>query len=426
MAAHRYWRLRIHSTHSADVWTSVATFTGWAATFDGDQLLSSLGVVCTASSTFGGFPATNANDNNSGTAWITGTFADPTDLKFDFGATAGNWRDIRQIQFTSRTDGFWLQYPKNIEWQWSDDDITYTTTIGPLNTPAPTGPGQYYTSASVGGASFERITGANALVAATVASNELRLSGGYVLTAINYPTPEEHTTDIYGVVTVKNTIPLRVNNAAVLVAVRIGAETHRLRAWTFTQDDHDFYVLGLGSLYPTLVLDLMTNQWSEWTTEGLLHWRASTGIAWDLENVAGDLTEGILWNISADDRRDDFSFDIADTRPIISIVRGLLPIRLRNALGCYRADLTVSEGAPAQVGVGITLRTSDDFGRSWHNHGFQLLDNPASTYEVQWSSLGLITAPGRIFEIEDTGYAARIDALDVDLGPDEGKVDTGG
>jgi hypothetical protein len=225
---------------------------------------------------------------------------------------------------------------------------------------------------------------------------------------------------------VKSATPLRVNNAEVLVAVMIGAETHRLRAWTFTQDDHDFYVLGLGTLYPTLVLDLMTNQWSEWATEDLINWRASTGIAWDLENVAGDLTEGILWNISADDRRDDFSSDAADARPIISVIRGLLPIRLRNALGCYRADLTLSEFSPAQVGVSITLRTSDDFGKSWHSHGTLVLDDPNQNYEVAWASLGLITAPGRIFEIEDTGVAARIDALDVDLGPDEGKVDTGG
>jgi hypothetical protein len=271
-----------------------------------------------------------------------------------------------------------------------------------------------------------RVTEADALVVGATPATDLRLTLGEVFTAINYPTPRERTTDIYGLVTVKNTMPLRVSNAAVFVAIRIGAETHRIRAWTFTQDDHDFYVLSLGSVFPTLVLDLMTNQWSDWNTEGQIHWRASTGIAWDLENVAGDLTEGILWNISGDDRRDDFSSDIADSRPIISIVRGLLPIRLRNALGCYRADLTVSEGAPAQVGVGITLRTSDDFSRSWQSHGTLLLDDPLQNYEIAWASLGLITAPGRIFEIEDTGYAARIDGLDVDLGPDEGKVDTGG
>lgn len=271
-----------------------------------------------------------------------------------------------------------------------------------------------------------RATSGATLAAITNFSTGERTTGGYVLTAVNFPTLFDRTSSADSLVVVKSTILLRVTDTAVLVAVKFGAESHQLRAWTFTQDDHDFYVLGLGTIFPTLVLDLMTNQWSEWNTEGRQNWRTSMGISWDIENVAGDLDEGILWNVSADERRDDFSEDPAEASPIISIVRGLLPIRLRNSLGCYRADLTISEFAPAQVGVGITLRTSDDFGKSFHDHGFRLLDDPNQAYEVSWASLGIMTAPGRIFEIEDTGAAARIDGLDVDLGPDEGKLDNSG
>lgn len=367
-----------------------------------------------------GYEPSKAFDNNSGTFYFSagglGAY-----FGVDFGA--GVTHDL--AQFTYRCEsGTGASGPFDIQVDFSDDGAAWTNVIGFDSLSWTAGETKTFNVAAPPAVEI-RTTEVDVLIAGTAASIELRLSSGYALTAVNFPTPAERTSGLEGLVTVKNDIPLRVTEAVVLVAVKLGAESHQLRAWTFTQDDHDFYVLGLGTLYPTLVLDLLTNQWSEWNTEGLINWRTSTGMAWDYENIAGDLTEGIIWNISADERRDDFSSDIADARPIISIVRGMFPVRLRNALGCYRADLTLSEFAPAQVGVGITLRTSDDYGHSWQDHGFRLFDDVNTFYEISWASLGIMTQPGRIFEIEDSGVAARIDALDIDLGPDEGKVSDG-
>lgn len=272
----------------------------------------------------------------------------------------------------------------------------------------------------------ERTTEFAALAAVRVASGELRLSSIPLLTAINFPTPLMNASTLEGLVVVKHSPPLLTTEAAVLVAIKEASETHLLRAWTFTQDDHDFYVLGLGNLYPTFVLDLSTNQWSEWNTEGRQNWRTSTGIAWDNDNVAGDLDLGVIWNIDENDRLDGFSEDEDDIRTIVTVVRGLMAMRLRTALSCARAVLEISEYDPAAAGGYVTLKTSDDFGKSWHDHGTLIADDPEVTYDMAWASLGLIAAPGRIFEITEAGVTRRIDGLDVDLGADEGKVQTGG
>lgn len=136
------------------------------------------------------------------------------------------------------------------------------------------------------------------------------------------------------------------------------------------------------------------------------------------------MSVGLLWNINAEARDDDDTSGGAESRtPIRTVVRGMLPLRLRNALGCYRATLTVAQGSPVAEGVGITLRTSVDEGLSWTNHGELVMDEVGRRYDVSWAGLGLITEPGMIFEFVDTGYTRRINALDIDLGDEEGKVD---
>lgn len=255
-------------------------------------------------------------------------------------------------------------------------------------------------------------------------AGEMRVSQALMFVAEATDAEAIRSTQISGIVVAEPDISLRVTQAVYLVAIRRDAGSRRLRAWTFTQDDHDFYVLHLDD-DKTLILDLMTNQWSVWKSDGIDVWRASIGGRWGVDNVAGDHVAGLLWDINPDERSDDAITGVAGDRvPIQSIIRGLYPMRLRNALSCYRAVLTVSQGDPEVVGggVGIQLRTSDDFGRTWQDHGLLVLDQADTEYDIAWPSIGLITAPGKIFEIIDTGYARRIDALDIDLGPDEGKV----
>lgn len=267
-----------------------------------------------------------------------------------------------------------------------------------------------------------RLTQGRALTAVEVPADETRTGQGAALVAQNFPTPEIRNTFLEPRVVATPDVDVRTTQNVLLVAIKRGGGSRMLRAWTFTQDDHDFYVLHLGD-DRTLVLDMMTNQWSTWKSRARNIWRANIGIRWDLDNVAGDDIYGILWNINADARDDDaITGEVADRTPIQTIVRGMFPQRLHNALSCYHAELTLSQGEPVAAGVGVTLRTSDDSGRSWLDHGEILTDVSGEMYDLSWFGLGLITAPGKIFEIIDTGYARRIDALDIDLGSDEGKA----
>jgi hypothetical protein len=435
--AFRYWRGRASNgtAHSPDFnWLSCIKFK-LKDTYGGvDRANGLVGAAAFASGTYadGFHNPPNAYDGSAATFWTTDAVAPPVGGHW-LGCDLGVAYDIVEIEWQVRSDGV-AAFPNEISVEacndWNGVAGTWVTQWTAKNLVWSVGQNQVLTNDPT--KVFSRVTTADALVALNYPSPEERISGAYVLVAPTAYAIGTRVSSADGLVAATSSMPMRITEAAVLVAILFGAETHRLRAWTFTQDDHDFYVLGLGSA-GTLVLDLLTNQWSMWSTEGRDNWRTSTGIDWDNYNIAGDLDEGIIWNIAAQGvditdpgRTDDFSSDPSERRPIISVIRGLLPIRLRNSLGCYRAVLSVSEGAPVAAGVGITLRTSDDFARSWHNHGTLLLDDPNANYDIQWSSLGQIVAPGRIFEIEDTGYAVRIDALDVDLGPDEGKVDSGG
>lgn len=406
MAAHRYWRLNITSTWSADVWCSVATLIGWSAGLVGDQLLASLGVTCTASTTFGGFPSTNVNDNNNSTAWITGSFANPTTLTFDLGV--GVTKDIRQISFTSRNDNFYAQFPKDYNWQWSDDNISWTTAFS-ATTPAPTAAGQFYTSPSAGAASFERTTQADVLAALRISGVANRTTGAFALTAVNFPTASERVSQLRGLVSVQSNTTLRTTQAEVLVAVLYGAEERMLRAWTFTQDGHDFYVvLCAGETY---IYDKESEEWCQWASPDAAFWRGIDGVDWEGMNVCIDSGSGKLFQIDPLGRLD------YKTTPITSYIYGGLTERFRTIPSIYMAEVAVSQNSPPHnvdpTTLSITLETTDTV--TTYNHGTVYGAATGNHTYPRFYGLGLLRSPGILFKITDTGFARRIDGLNIEI-----------
>jgi hypothetical protein len=183
--------------------------------------------------------------------------------------------------------------------------------------------------------------------------------------------------------------------------------TPLINAWGFSLDDHDYYVLpGLG-----LVYDLKTNQWSNWLNEGLTRLRACVGQNWvgmtatlnsfGSDIVAGDDTTGVLWifdpDVTLDDRTDTGS------EAYSRVVTSMIALNGREVIPCNAVQLTVALGAPSHDGASITLETSDDRGKTWLNHGSQVII--AADYEqvVEWRGLGIIRQPGRIFRFTDDG-----------------------
>jgi len=186
-----------------------------------------------------------------------------------------------------------------------------------------------------------------------------------------------------------------------------------LRAWTFTQDEHDFYVLQLGDT-GTIIYDRLTGQWAEWRSPDKPYWRGNDGVGWEGINLACDNLSGKLWKIDPEGRLD------YNTDPITSIVTGGMTLRERKVVPCYDAELAVSQGQPPasleEGAVGFSLRTSDDGGNSWYDHGTIPGEALGDEMLVRWYGLGTMNKPGRIFEITDTGYARRIDGFNVELG----------
>jgi hypothetical protein len=189
------------------------------------------------------------------------------------------------------------------------------------------------------------------------------------------------------------------------------ADRRDLYAWRFPQDDHEFYVLQLGG-DSTLIFDKSTGQWARWKSPDLTYWRGSDGRDWEGFNVCCDSRDGRIWEIDPEGRLDD-----GDT-PITSVVTGMMTQRFANHTPIYRAELAVSEGEPPsgveEGEVTISLRTID--GLNSYSHGSVIPPDIGEDATIRWYGLGTASAPGRVFEITDTGYARRIDGFNIEVG----------
>lgn len=183
-------------------------------------------------------------------------------------------------------------------------------------------------------------------------------------------------------------------------------------AWTFKQDDHEFYGIQLGTL-GTLVWDKLSIQWCQWKSPTFNHWRVADVVDWEGFNLGGDTESGIIWEIDPVGRLD------YDNTPIESKVTGYLTYRMRTQVPCYTAQLALATGEPpsgfSSGNVGITLRTSVDDGQSFVDHGQIAGGGVGQKIPFRWYGVGLMRAPGMLFELTDTGYSRRIDGLNIEL-----------
>ena len=213
----------------------------------------------------------------------------------------------------------------------------------------------------------------------------------------------------------------RVTSAFVRAIVRGKIENPRVRSWSYTLDGHDFYILKLGTEDKTLVLDLSTGQWSQWSSGDLPRWRASIGLNWRASKriaanygsnvIVGDDSVGTLWVLDPDYAMDDSLLDDTAPSTFPRIAMGQIPQRGRGAIPCFSVYLSASPGQ-TQAPTTVSLSYSDDLGHTFANAGGLSVTNELYLQEFAWRSLGQIRAPGRLFKISDDGLA-RIDSLDV-------------
>lgn len=278
-------------------------------------------------------------------------------------------------------------------------------------------------------------------------SINLRLPQAALLTAINFPTAQARTTQADMLVDThfkdaalrvtqaeaqiyeKPSLSLRVSQAEVLAYVRGRIQNPKMRAWAFTLDGHDFYVLRLG-MDITLVFDLTTEQWVDWDAFSETYWPVNCGINWvggtgilqsDKKTsygsnvLVGDDSYGLLWFLDPNLAYDQHPEAANPTQQINfpRVLQGQVPMVGREVLPCYAVWLTTDMGAPGYVGAGVKLEISDDAGKNYDDMGTITVTTGVNDPELFWGSLGQIDAPGRLFRITDDGAVARIDNMEM-------------
>jgi len=260
---------------------------------------------------------------------------------------------------------------------------------------------------------------------AAEAGGEIRVTEGRALAAMNFPTVQMRITQarVY-VAGSSDDNSVQVTQARVFAATRGRVANSTVQNWTFTLDGHDFYVLRLGD-DETLIYDMSTEQWVDWSDRDNPFWRARYGINWEgaqglAQNygsniLIGDDTFGLLWLLDPDQPFDQHPDYLAEEQQIYfeRVVMGQVALRGRETVPVFAAWITSDLGAPAYTGAGVTLLTSDDAGKTYDDHGAVTVVLNDFDAEISWYSLGQMTAPGRLFKIVDNGAVARIDGLEV-------------
>lgn len=272
---------------------------------------------------------------------------------------------------------------------------------------------------------------AGAMVPVNLVSSQLAASLAGAMTVGNFPTPFLWASDVGAIVTT-NFLAREIQVAMVgaMVVARGRIDNPKLRAWTFSLDGHDFYVLRLGD-EDTLVYDTYSEQWMDWVSPNYTFWRPNCGINWvggqnfagvyGSNVVVGDDVHGLIYFLNPEQPYDESPLPeaVPQEQYFERILMGQVPMRGREVLPCYAVWLTTDMGNPAYDGAGVTLYTSDDAGDSFDDHGLVTVTLGDRNPELSWYSLGQIEAPGRLFKLVEYGAVKRIDDFQMNDPDDE-------
>jgi len=258
--------------------------------------------------------------------------------------------------------------------------------------------------------------------------NTIEVSGLGIRTVFNYPAEEGQVSQLT-IRSLDEPVPsARANQALVRAVIRGRIDQPKVRAWTFTLDGHDFYVLRLGDTQ-TFIYDVYSQQWARWYSPSSNRWRFTTGQNWQGSGVyqagygsnivTGDDTFGVLWMLDPTQPWDEdpqLGPDLA--LPFVRKATGQVTANMRIPVPCFEVYLTADSGYTLGSSTDVSLSTSDDNGQTYTNHGTITAVPGDYGQEFAWRSLGQIRGPGRLFVIEDSGALQRINTLDMSIGPE--------
>ncbi|MCK9513710.1 MAG: hypothetical protein M0R28_21135 [Pigmentiphaga sp.] len=180
------------------------------------------------------------------------------------------------------------------------------------------------------------------------------------------------------------------------------------KGWLFTVDGHVFYVLNF-VLGRTLIYDFTTQQWHKWYTAGRPFWNVFRGINWNGKVIGADAETAQIWEVDMESELDQ------EALPITRVVSGFQAVEGLGSVRQGALRITARRGDLLEGGATVQMRFSDDGGKTWSQlYSFDLQDTNASQ-RIEWRSLGRLRAPGRIWEIYDSGGLVRIDGADGEI-----------
>jgi len=252
---------------------------------------------------------------------------------------------------------------------------------------------------------------------------DLRVSQAGVIAVAIIPTEFVQVSQAGVMVPTDANLDVRVSQAGVMVVGRGRVQDPVMRAFTFWQDNHWYYVLRLPTGY-TLVWDDTAQQWYIWGSGSSTSWRPYHGINWlgsgplmqayGSNVLVGDDGNGSVYMLNPDSPTDDSAIvGAADPQPFLRQITGQVATRDRGYVQCYGVRLMGSIGENSPDLTEVTLYVSDDEGHTYDDMGAVTVDEGDVSARVDWvGGLGAFTAPGRLFRIEDDGALQRIDWLE--------------
>lgn len=123
MAAHRYWRL--HITSAVGGYCSMVEVQGYTST-DGSGTNFLLGTVTADSTRYSNPPSVLVDGNTTNNVfWASSSGSSNEWVSFDLGV--GVTQDLKSFTMYGRNDSFYNQAPSSGDWQYSDDNTSWTT-----------------------------------------------------------------------------------------------------------------------------------------------------------------------------------------------------------------------------------------------------------------------------------------------------------
>lgn len=160
--------------------------------------------------------------------------------------------------------------------------------------------------------------------------------------------------------------PQRISTFAIEYAINKSLDLSNIRAYTYQQDGHIFYVMTGGNLETTLVYDAATQQWHERAAleaDGLYSTHKGTTSMYAFgKHLVGDKTSGNVYHMSLD-YYDDAGTEIRAKRVFTHLNNEGKSFSINELQVDYEygVGLTLGQGSDPMV----WLRVSEDGGRTW-------------------------------------------------------------